>query len=194
MLDFCQFAIYSMRLLIVMSCAFRAVLPSNLFRLTEELICISNNLADFKSRNINPNLEWKLSVGMFKLICEKFGSPQIDLFASRLNFKVDKFVSYQHYPLAWKIDAFSLESIFGYAFLPINQFAKVVQKARMESSKLILICPKWTTQPWYTEVMQNAYDLFCVYRHDLPYYCIDRWCHLQSYMFYWSQLKMTLVE
>jgi hypothetical protein len=123
---------------------------------------ISNNLADFKSRNINPNLEWKLSVEMFKLICEKFGSPQIDLFASRLNFKVDKFVSYQHDPLAWKIDAFSLswEAIFGYAFPPINQIGKVVQKARMENAKIILICPKWTTQPWYTEVMQNAYDCF----------------------------------
>ena len=71
-----------MRLRIVMSSSFRAVLPSYLFRLTEQLICISNYLADFKSRNINQNLEWKLSVEMFKLICEKFGSSQIDLFAS----------------------------------------------------------------------------------------------------------------
>ena len=71
------------------------------------------------------------------------------------------------------------KQIFVYAFPPINQTAKVVQKARMESSKLILICPKWTTQPWYTEIMQKA--LICVYRHDLPYYYINGWCHPQSF-------------
>lgn len=122
----------------------------------------SNTLADFKSRHINPNLEWKLSVEMFDIICHKFGRPQIDWFASRLNYKVEKFVSFQHDPLAWKIDAFSIswKQNFGYAFPPINQIAKCMQKAKMEKVKMILICPKWTTQPWYTEVLHNAYDYF----------------------------------
>lgn len=46
-----------------------------------------NTLADLKSRKFNDKLEWKLNQKVFYKLC----APDIDLFASRLNFQVEKF-------------------------------------------------------------------------------------------------------
>ena len=46
----------------------------------------SNIEADKKSRLFNDQTEWKLKDTIFLKITEKWGIPDIDLFASRLNF------------------------------------------------------------------------------------------------------------
>ena len=50
---------------------------------------ILNTLADYKSRHFADNLEWELSDEIFSTVCERFGLPKIDLFASRQNAKLD---------------------------------------------------------------------------------------------------------
>ena len=52
-------------------------------------------IADFKSRNIQDNKEWSLNPYVFQVISQHFYVHSIDLFASRLNNKVEKFVSYR---------------------------------------------------------------------------------------------------
>ena len=54
----------------------------------------SNIEADRLSRKLNDDLEWALDDDIFTDIVKKFGEPDIDLFASRLNHKLDKYVSY----------------------------------------------------------------------------------------------------
>ena len=43
-----------------------------------------NTLADMASRLINDRHEWKLNECIFQQLCKLFGTPDIDLFASRL--------------------------------------------------------------------------------------------------------------
>uniref|UniRef100_T1IKL4 RNase H type-1 domain-containing protein n=1 Tax=Strigamia maritima TaxID=126957 RepID=T1IKL4_STRMM len=53
----------------------------------------------------SPNGEWSLDSKIVSLLAERFGTPEVDLFASRLNFKFKKFCSWSPDPLAWKVDA-----------------------------------------------------------------------------------------
>ena len=53
------------------------------------------------------NLEWSLHDTLFAKITAKFGKPDIDLFASRANFKVVKYISYYPDPDATGVDAFA---------------------------------------------------------------------------------------
>ena len=121
-----------------------------------------NPEADFQSRNINKPSEWSLSNKIFKKCCDRFGVPDVDLFASRLNHKLTKYVSFQHDPQAWKVDAFNLEwtKIFGYVFPPYNQINRVLQKVKKEKAHIILIVPDWPMQSWYTVAMALSKNMF----------------------------------
>ena len=46
---------------------------------------VDNNEADYMSRNFTDNTEWTLNPHIFDKICEKWGTPEIDMFASRVN-------------------------------------------------------------------------------------------------------------
>ena len=53
-----------------------------------------NVLADEKSRLFDDKTEWRLNPLIFAQITQRFGTPTIDLFASRLNFQLKPFVSW----------------------------------------------------------------------------------------------------
>ena len=54
-----------------------------------------NVYADYHSRNFNEKIEWSLHPTVFRWITQRLWYPEIDLFASRLNAKVKKFVSWR---------------------------------------------------------------------------------------------------
>lgn len=54
---------------------------------------VLNLEADFESRNFSDNTEWGLNPKIFEKIVKTWGLPDIDLFASRLNYKVDTYAS-----------------------------------------------------------------------------------------------------
>ena len=54
--------------------------------------------ADAESRVFNDRTEWMLDPQIFKRITNKFGSPEIDLFASRLNKQYAKYSSWRPHP------------------------------------------------------------------------------------------------
>ncbi|XP_067045964.1 uncharacterized protein [Acropora muricata] len=69
-----------------------------------------NTEADSLSRNLNPNLEWSLTDRAFTRILEDFCfTPSVDLFASRLNHKLETYVSWKPDPFATFIDAFTID-------------------------------------------------------------------------------------
>ena len=80
-----------------------------------------NVLADNLSRRnqILPT-EWSIAQEALLKVWFRWGKPQIDLFATRLNYKLPKFVSPVKDPLAWKIDAFAMnwENLHCYAYPP----------------------------------------------------------------------------
>lgn len=107
--------------------------------------------ADALSRLINPDSEWELATEAFIEITEIFGSPEIDVLASKLNKKCVRYISRFPDPEAWQIDAFTVPwtDIFFYAFLPFNLIAKTLQKIRDKQTECIIVVPKWEKQPWY---------------------------------------------
>ena len=98
---------------------------------------IDNDLADFKFRHFSDNVEWSLNDKLFKKVVKVFGEPEIDLFATRLNNKVDKYVSWKPDPTAFAIDAFSLEwsNMYFYAFPPFSCISRVIQKILDEGAE-----------------------------------------------------------
>ena len=115
-----------------------------------------NQQADEASRNFNDRTEWTLQEEIFSSICKKFGKPSVDLFASRLNHKVQRYCSWEPDPQAIFIDSLMYDwgqEKLCYAFPPFSIIHKVVQKMIQDQAKLILIVPAWATQPWFTLLM-----------------------------------------
>ncbi|XP_063901621.1 uncharacterized protein LOC135121245 [Zophobas morio] len=69
-----------------------------------------NTDADRESRRVNVDTEWELGAPLFQTIVERWGFPEIDLFASRSNAKTDVFCSWKRDPEARYIDAFTVSN------------------------------------------------------------------------------------
>ena len=64
--------------------------------------------ADKKSRQFKNTAEWMLSKGTFFFITKQFGQADIDLFATRANKKINKYISWKPDSDPIAIDAFSV--------------------------------------------------------------------------------------
>lgn len=119
---------------------------------------IMNTQADFLSRNFSDSTEWKLKTLVFQRICKQCFTPDIDLFASRLNAQLDRFVSWYPEPGAYCSNAFSFSwhNFSPYIFAPFSLIANVVNKILAdEVEKAILIIPYWKSQSWFPLVLSN---------------------------------------
>lgn len=112
---------------------------------------VDNYIADAESRRIHADIEWELSDNAYRIICSSFGIPEIDLFASRINKKCTKFVSWHRDPDAYRIDAFTISwsPYYFYAFPPFCLILRVLQKIISDEAKGIVVVPLWPTQPWF---------------------------------------------
>lgn len=117
----------------------------------------SLNEADYDSRNHNDNIEWMLDSKVVETILGLWDMPKIDMFASRLNKQMQRFVSWKPDPEAEFVDAFAMtwSDIYFYAFPPFSLVPRLMVKLREEKSECILIAPIWMTQPWFTTVMEH---------------------------------------
>ncbi|CAC5415403.1 unnamed protein product [Mytilus coruscus] len=75
-------------------------LDRDIFLTAQHIPGKSNLQADKLSRNFSDNHEWKLSEPTFSRICSQLFTPNVDLFASRHNAQMDKFVSWIYDPEA----------------------------------------------------------------------------------------------
>ena len=120
-----------------------------------------NKVADAESRKLRDNLEWwSLHDTLFEKIIAKFGKPDIDLFASRANFKVDKYISYYPDPDANGVNAFAISwsDLQFHAFQPFAIISKVISKIENEKAEGIMVVPIFTTQVWFPRVMRLLID------------------------------------
>ena len=117
----------------------------------------SNILADKESRQTLGSCEWALDPSIFAQVVQKVhAKPDIDLFASRLNYKLKPFVSFKPDPEACAINAFSISwSTYSfYAFPSFSILPIVLQKIHSDKATELLVIPKWTTQSWWPRVMR----------------------------------------
>ena len=116
-------------------------------------VASADNLADEPSRNIYVDAEWQLHPTIFKNVISTLQfNPDIDLFASRLNAQLSRYISYHPDPHAYATDAFSL--FWGdkqiYCFPPFSCISQCLQKIRADQATGIVIVPKWPTQQFYS--------------------------------------------
>ena len=120
----------------------------------------TENVADEASRIFHDNTEWKLNEEVFQSIVDIWGSPDVDMFASRLNAQLDRYVSWGPDPDAEAIDAFSLNWHDEFMFLnpPFSLLPRVIQKLEMDKGRAILIAPIWKTQAWFAGLTNLLID------------------------------------
>ena len=127
---------------------------------TPELVVSSEITADFTSHNFNDNTEWSLANESFERLTNTFSTRVVYLFASRLNCKVDCFVSWRIVPGAWATDAFTCNwnPLLFYAFPPFSVLGKVLAKVKAYRATGILVVPLWPTRPWFPTLLGLLID------------------------------------
>ena len=119
----------------------------------------NNQIADTASRKFkNIDTEWSLPQDTFENICKILGNPQIDLFASRLNRKMNKFCSWYPDPEATHVDAFSVDLSnysYIYCFPPFSLISRVLNMLELHHNiTMLLIAPVWQGQPWWPQMLR----------------------------------------
>ena len=116
-----------------------------------------NVIADKLSRSKQViQTEWSLLQKVFDHLCARWHTPQVDLFVTRYNHKLPKFVS----PVqAWRVDALSLnwENLDAYAFPPVSFLGKVVLDQGVR--RLVLIAPGWPNMPWFWDLVSMSVQI-----------------------------------
>ena len=105
--------------------------------------------------------EWKLDTVVFKAVQAKLGvCDSVDLFASRVNNQLDRYVAWQPDPGACQIDAFSLDlnEFSPYCFPPFCLIPRILQRLELTEAECTLIVPLWVTQPLYTKLLYLLID------------------------------------
>ena len=116
------------------------------------------NSADFYSRNFSECTEWKLKSKIFIRLCKQFFTPDVDLFASRLNKQLDCFVSWFPEPGSFSVNAFSMSwsGFSPYLFPPFNLVGKVLNKVVQDSvEKALIVLPYWPSQSYFPVFLEN---------------------------------------
>jgi len=127
-------------------------LEREIFVVAQHIPGKDNVYADYHSRNFSERIEWSLNPTVFRWITQRLWYPEIDLFASRLNAKVKKYVSWHPDPEACAVDAFTIdwETQLNYAFPPFSLIPRVLSKVQQDQACVLLVAPVWTCQIWYS--------------------------------------------
>ena len=153
-----------------------------------------NALADLLSRMDKiVHTEWTLLHSVFEALCMAWDTPNLDLFATRLNNRLPVFVSPMADPLAVDVDAMSMSwrGMYAYAFPPFVMLGRVLEKVfKDHPCEMILVAPKWPNQSWYARLLELLVDsplvlplredlLFQPHNHlrhrSLPAVCLHAW-------------------
>jgi len=98
--------------------------------------------------------DWAVKQSTFDGLCDRLQiSPQLDLMASRLNNKLQRFFSFRPDPMAEDFDALSEEKDWGaceaYIAPPEHLVGKVLAKIQRDKARVLLIAPKWPQARWW---------------------------------------------
>lgn len=120
-----------------------------------------NTRADALSRQkLNDDMEWSLDINVFKKVMNIFGQCNIDMFASKKNCRLPKYVSYTPDCKAVAINAFSLRwnNYSAYMFPPFSLIGSVLQKIEQDEADATLVVPLFSTQPWFPRLLQMTIE------------------------------------
>ena len=134
----------------------------NITLCAEHIPGVDNVGADQESRKQMGLAEWMLNKAIFNKIHRRWGPLQVDLFAARHNYQLQRYFSYGPDPGAEVVDALaqSWKGLRVYAFTPFNLLGRCLKKIKQERvQSAILIAPVWRGQPWYPAMLESIVDL-----------------------------------
>ena len=135
-------------------------LSSKSITLTASWIPSDQNVIPDKRSRLRPNSsELLLSEKVFLKIVKKFGTPSVDLFASRSMHKIDNYMSLSPDPECSAVDAMSQswEGTFPFMFPPFCLIGRVLKKLkRHQVEKAILVAPMWAGQTWFPVLLEQC--------------------------------------
>ena len=136
-------------------------LPDNLKSQTHSRVS-ECDVADLLSRsNQVQSTEWSLHPQVFQQICQKWFTPHVDLFATRLNHKLPLYMSPvpDHNP--WNIDALNINwpGLTAYAYPSTALLHRVIQKIRQCNCLIIVIAPGCPGMPWFLDIVQFSTEI-----------------------------------
>jgi hypothetical protein len=113
---------------------------------------IANTLADAQSRDQKEE-EWFLLPSVVQRIFRKWGTPEVDLFASHRSAQLPAYLTRRENALVtnWSYSRM-------YAFPPPMLIPQLLQKFSFHQGKLLLVAPFWPEAPWFGEVVQLLFD------------------------------------
>ena len=133
---------------------------NNIWITAQHLPGTQNVDADWASRQFNERTEWTLDKSIFTRIVRKFYTPQVDLFASRLNYYLPKYICVTTprsrgdecgcNDLAME----QMDIIHSPPPPPIVMLPRILKKIREDQVTCLLIAPNWPAQTWYPLLLQ----------------------------------------
>lgn len=134
-------------------------LLNNIWVSAEYLPGKRNLWADWESRNFQDSSDWKLNPAIFQQLQKEF-VMNIDLFASRTNHQLPRYVSWRPDPHSVGVDALKMnwKDWKAYAFPPFCLIGKTLSKCFAEKAKLLLVAPLWRNQPWFPRLLEMLYS------------------------------------
>ncbi|XP_046744290.1 uncharacterized protein LOC124410169 [Diprion similis] len=132
-----------------------------------------NKEADEESRVKQNETEWELASWAYDQIESTFGKFDIDLFASNVNAKCKKFVSWHRDPEACAVDAFTIPwtNLYFYAFPPFSVILRTIRKIIAEKANGVLVAIPSVTNlafPGCREIIGQAFALKGVPHESIP--------------------------
>ena len=117
--------------------------------------------ADQLSRQRLSINSWKLNPVVFHQIALRWGTPNIDLFASDVDHQLPIFCSRTASPQAFASDALSIswKNVSAYAFPPLGLIPRVLSKIRIDQARVLMIAPFWPSRVWFTSLLALLTDV-----------------------------------
>lgn len=122
----------------------------------------TNELADEMSRVFVDRTDWSLNPRWFAMAVERWGVPDIDLFASQRNRQVPRFFSAEPQPESEGVDAFRQDWArfrLVWANPPWSYIPKVIRQMEESRVKVILVAPLWIGAKWFPQLLDHAEDM-----------------------------------
>ena len=120
-----------------------------------------NSGADSLSRKevMNERLEWTMAKTDMQFILDSLSfQPDIDLFASHLNFQIKSFCSFRPDPEAMHVNAFTLnwKSWKPYVFAPFNLLDRCLAKIEADKvENIAMVVPLWLSAPFFATMLRH---------------------------------------
>jgi len=123
----------------------------------EHIPSVLNDWADRLSRE-NDSTDWTLSTAAFHRLDGRYCPHSVDLFATELNTRCDRFYSRRHCPGALATNALkqSWTAENAWANPPFHMLGAVVNKIVSSGATATLITPIWRAQPWWAVAVENC--------------------------------------